>query len=134
MTTEIENKIENFLSNLSIEIDLNYHIDIEDLDLTDGSGVYDEILEKLDNDNAFDIEIIYYARAIEYLHNNDVSLQESLEIASEYGFSVENLNSEILASLHASRAVREEFYKLETEITNFFEEIQEQLEELEEEF
>jgi hypothetical protein len=42
---------------------------------------------------------------------------------------VQNLNSEILASLLASKLVREEFYELESEINDFFEELEEEEEE-----
>ncbi len=50
-------------------------------------------------------EIIYYARAIEYLSKNDPSLMESLELAHEYGYAVEKLNSEVLATLHYQNAL-----------------------------
>ena len=39
---------------------------------------------------------------------------------------MQNLNSEILASLLASKLVREEFYELEDEINSFFEKLEEE--------
>ena len=45
------------------------------------------------------------------------------------GYEVQNLNSEILASLLASKLVRDEFYELESEINDFFEELEEEEEE-----
>jgi hypothetical protein len=86
----------------------------------------------IEDNQGFDSEIIYYSRAIEYLQENDPSLRNSLEIASEYGYEVSNLNSEILASLLASQNIREDFYKLEDEITEFFDETREEIENLEE--
>lgn len=127
MTKEIKNKITDFLGELNTEIDVNYFIDLDDLDLTDSSTIYDNIYSKIEDSSGFDVEIIYYSNAIDYLMKNDPSLNESLEIASEYGFTTDNLNSEVLASLLASKAVRDEFYSLESEITSFFKEIEEEI-------
>ena len=46
-----------------------------------------------------------------YLRKNDISLSESLEIANEMGYEVNQLSSEILASIHCSTHIREEFIK-----------------------
>ena len=81
---------------------------------------YQELEELLQDECAFDIEIIYYARAMEYLMENDTSLAESMEIADEYGYEPKNINSELLASLLASQNAREEFYELRNEIKEFF--------------
>tara|TARA_R100000734_G_C3291311_1_gene83121 strand:+ start:358 stop:804 length:447 start_codon:yes stop_codon:yes gene_type:complete len=69
-----------------------------------------QIAEELEDNGFFDVEIIYYANAIDYLREHDNSLRESLEIASEYGYKTEEINSELLASLLASRKKREDFY------------------------
>lgn len=71
----------------------------------------DEIQEELQDNGFFTEDIIYYSRAIEYLKENDSSLSESLEMAKEYGYSLENINSELLASLHASRKKENDFYE-----------------------
>ena len=81
---------------------------------------FDELLGELQETSAFDIEIIYYSNAIEYLKENDQSLCESLELAAEYGYETKNLNSELLASILASENARTEFYDLESEINEFF--------------
>ena len=114
-------KIENFLSELTTEIDVLNYVDIDNIDM---NNAYESIYEMIDNNNGFDIEIIYYYKAMEFLLNNDNSLRESFEIASELGYNVSDLNSEILASLLASKLVREEFCELEGEITAFFEDIE----------
>ena len=118
-----EEKIEEFLSELETELDLDYIINAEDV------NSYDDIYDAIERDGGFDIEIIYYNRAIEYLSENDPSLQESMEIAHEVGFGVDNLNSEVLASLLASQNVRVEFDNLRDEIDEFFDELEDDEEE-----
>jgi hypothetical protein len=44
-------------------------------------------------------EVVYYTNAIKLLAEHDPSLMQSMELASEYGFSVDKLNSEVLATL-----------------------------------
>ena len=126
MSTKIE-KIENFLADLKTEIDVLGCIDVEQV--TD----FDSITEMIEESNGFDVEIIYYARAMEYLTENDDSLQESLKLADELGYSPGDLNSEILASLLASQNAREEWNELEDEITDFLDSLEEDEEEEDEE-
>ena len=45
-------------------------------------------------------EIIYYNKAMDYLSEYDWSLRESAEIASDLGYELKNINSEMLATLH----------------------------------
>ena len=70
-----------------------------------------QIYQELQDNGFFDVEIIYYYKAIEYLKENDSSLWESLEIAKEYGYTLENINSELLASLHASNQRINKFWE-----------------------
>ena len=83
------------------------------LSCSDELGDYDshELYDELKDNGFFDVEIIYYSKAIDYLREHDASLTESLEIAAEMGFSLENLNSESLASLHASRKKENDFWE-----------------------
>lgn len=76
-------------------------------DLTDVHDIYDD----LSDNGYFNEEIIYYYNAIKYLKDNDQSLTESLEIAAEYGYSITNINSELLATLHASRSKENKFWE-----------------------
>ena len=71
----------------------------------------DQIHEELHENGFFHVEVIYYSKAMQYLTEHDTSLQESLEIAAEYGYNTENLNSELLASLLASRNKENNFYE-----------------------
>jgi len=116
-------KIEEFLKNLNTEINILDYVDTETV------NSFEDVRDQIEDSNGFDIEIIYYANAIEYLHDNDPSLRESLSIAEEMGYTPGNLNSEILASLLASQNARNEFYSLEGEITDFFDELEEDEEE-----
>ena len=118
-------KIEAFFAELDKQIDLNdniiNYVDIEAIDNDDAfTSIYDMIYEN----GGFDIEVIYYYNAIKYLQENDPSLCESLEIASEYGYEVKNLNSEVLASLLKSQNVRDEFSYFRDEINDFFHELE----------
>lgn len=129
ITAEIEEKVQDFINDLeTTHTNLGEYIDIEDIDL---DSPFDSITTMVEDN--LDVDIIFYSRAMEYLTENDTSLQESLEIAEEYGYSPGNLNSEVLASLLASKENRQEFWEMEDKINNFFEEIQEEIEELDEE-
>lgn len=125
----VKSKVEEFLKDLNTEIDISNLIDINNIDLDDS---FQSIYSMIEYNQGFDSEIIYYSNAIEYLKENDPSLRDSLEIASEFGYEISNLNSEILASLLSSQNIREDFYKLEDEITEFFDEVREEIENLEE--
>ena len=123
-------KIEAFLNSLDAKIEINDNlinfVDIEDIDLSDAfNSIYDMVNDK----GGFDIEVIYYSNAIKYLQENDPSLKESLEIAAEYGYELKNLNSEVLASLLASRNSQESFFDVRDEIEEFFAELEEDEEE-----
>jgi|TARA_B110000285_G_scaffold155776_1_gene173806 hypothetical protein len=112
---------EFFFNKISEELqfDIMDYFQIEDLaDINN----FDELTDELQENNAFTIEIIYYATAMKYLTENDTSLTESLELASDFGYETKNLNSELLASILASENSREEFYELHEEIEDFFEE------------
>lgn len=109
---------EKFFNKISKELEFDIMDYIQDYELEDIND-YDELEEKLEDERAFDIEIIYYAKAMEYLMEHDTSLSESMEIADEYDYDTKNINSELLASLLASRNAREEFYDLQDEIEEF---------------
>ena len=118
METTQETQIEEFLKSLNIEnLDLMDYVDIEDIDL---DSPFESIYDMLDEKNAFDIEIIYYYNAIEYLKEHDNSLKESLEIAGDMGYETKDLSSELLASLLASEKARQDFQEKQTEIDEFF--------------
>ena len=96
------------------EIDIDYFLNGYEID--EDINDSDDLCEIIENNDGFNIDIIYYSKAMKYLSENDASLSESVEIASDMGYSTENLNSELLASLHASQKVREDFYSITDKI------------------
>lgn len=118
MNTQTETKQEtklNLLENIYIE-NINI-VDFIRYDITfENIKNADDLYEELDNNDAFNIDIIYYSKAMKYLSENDASLSESVEIASDMGYSTENLNSELLASLHASQKARDDFWRCKDDI------------------
>ena len=118
-------KIETFFAELDQKIDLNDNIiNYVDIDSIDENDAFTSIYEMIEENDGFNCEVIYYSSAIKYLQENDPSLSESLEIASELGYEVKNLNSEVLASLLKSQNVRCEFLELRDEINEFFESLE----------
>ena len=126
LNQEQRERVAEFLKGLHTTIDILDYVNPEDIDI---ENAYESILDKLQMNGGFDVEIIYYSKAIKFLQDNDPSLKESLEIASEFGFEIENLNSEVLASLLASRQAEEEFYDLQSEINDFFQDLCDELDE-----
>ena len=76
--------------NYLCDLDINYILE----DCEDIEEVREAVEQMIQED-----EIIYYNNAIEFLKEEDQSLQESIELAKEYGYSIEDLNSELLATL-----------------------------------
>ncbi len=100
---------EDYAEDIHIDDILHYN-DINDINDSD------DLLELIEDNNGFDIDIIYYSRAIKYLAENDASLSESIELAVDMGYELQNVNSELLASLHASQKAREDFHDITDEI------------------
>ena len=122
MTTENKQRVIEFLNSElpTLNIDFNYHLKDADFDTAD------EVQDILQDAGAFDIEIIYYGTAMDYLRENDPSLKYSLELAQDMGFEPKNLNSEVLASLLASDNARSEFSGIMQELESLIDEINEE--------
>jgi hypothetical protein len=118
-TTNKNTEILTFLESLKLDIDFEYLLRFNEIES------YEDLSTAIDENNMFDKEIIYYSHAMEFLSQNDPSLKNSLEIASGLGYTPENLSSEILASILASDMLRNDFYECQTEIEDFFEELNE---------
>ena len=110
-TTTKNELIKNTLQDLTLEYlgedATEFLCSSDELEDYDTHQIYDE----LQDNGFFNVDVIYYSKAIEYLKNNDASLSESIDIATEYGFTLENINSETLASLHASRDRENKFWE-----------------------
>ena len=118
-------KIEAFFAELDKQIELNDNIiNYIDIDEIDNDDAFTSIYEMIEDNYGFNCDVIYYSNAIRYLQENDPSLKESLQIASDFGYKVKNLNSEILASLLKSQNVRDEFLDFRDEINEFFESLE----------
>jgi len=109
-------KIEKFLRE---EIKLR-HIDLLDYINAENVNSFNDIYEQVEEQGGFNVEIIYYSQAMRYLTYRDISLQNSMQLAADLGYTPENINSELLASLLATQYSMEELYKCEHEITEFF--------------
>lgn len=101
------------------------YIDYEELqEAIDNDTIYD-FLNDLNDDRKFtDTEIIYYSNAIKYLQENDPSMQEAIEIASDYWYETKNLNSELLASLLATRNNEEDYSSFVDEVVEFLNDLE----------
>ena len=101
--TSIYNKLNELSSNLYLSDYYTKGIEIDQFMEEALEGIYCQ-------------EIIYYYKAMEYLKENDNSLNLSLEIADELGFETSSLNSEVLATLLYQDNLRNELYNLQDEI------------------
>lgn len=117
-----QEQIEDFLSDLDTEVDVLACVDVDNVE--DFASLYSEI----EDSEGFDIDIIYFSNAMDYLLKNDPSLQESCALAAAMGCDLANVNSEFLASLLSSQNTREEFNDLESEIDAFFDELEDTFE------
>lgn len=111
------------------EIDTNYNIDVysnidwNEIAMEDSVDSIIEYIRVLNEDYLItDENVIYDDDAMEYLMENDPSLQKSLEIAS--GYAPDQLSSRFLATLLISENNLAEF-------DEFLEELRESLEQLE---
>jgi hypothetical protein len=77
---------------------------------------FDSFFEYLTKNDYMSIDIIYYSNAIDYLAKNDNSLRDSINIAIEHDWPIQNINSELLASLLASRNLQDLLHEYRDEI------------------
>lgn len=81
-----------------------------------------ELIEKANEDREItDTEVIYYSNAIKYLAENDQSLSESMELATDYWYDTKDINSELLASLLQSKNNMDDFGTFLAELKNEYE-------------
>lgn len=113
MTKTINEALKTLLKDTSFEC-----YQYEDFDSAD------ELIESLQEQINED-EVIYYHNAIKYLSENDASLKESLGIAEELGYSISDINSELLATLLQQREMSEELSGLRDEIEEIYAESEE---------
>ena len=95
------------------------YIDIDrfkEIECEDGLKDY---LDELNEDEAITgTEIIYYETAMDYLKENDPSLNESIDLAVAMDFELSSINSELLASLLKSENNLEDYNSFIEEVFN----------------
>ena len=107
----ISTKLQQIAEDNQFDIDLASAYDNED--------TFNDFCDKV-NDSIMSEEIIYYSKAIEYLMREDDSLADSLDIAKEYGYTIEQLNSELLATLLYQQRLTEQWYEIEEQVEEIF--------------
>lgn len=115
----IEDEEKNFNFNDFI---INY-IEREEIEAIETIDELRELLQNKDEDgditNAY---VVYYLSAIDYLRENDPSLNESLELANDYGYDIKSLNSELLASILKTENNRVDYVEFIDNVCNSVEE------------
>ena len=79
----------------------------------------DDLIEAL-REQIQEDEVIYYSKAMKYLSGNDGSLKESLGLAHDLGYTMDKINSELLATLLMQQNLNEELNGLTSEIEEIF--------------
>ena len=122
METEQINKIKEILKEEQKDYNFNDYVynwideeDLKDLDIDD---LKDFLTDLNENEEITQAEVIYYPNAMKYLSENDESLRESLELATDLGYELKNINSELLASLLKTENNREDYNNFIDEVIN----------------
>lgn len=110
-----QEKVINLLENNIESVDFSYFLKGKNFE------TFEDVLDILDSNDALNVDIVYYSEAIKFLAENDPSLTESLELASDMGYETKNLNSELLASLLATEKLIQELWELEDEVNETLE-------------
>ena len=97
--------------------DNQFDIDLASLYYKD--DIFPDFCDKV-NDAIMSEELMYYYEAIKYLMREDASLGDSLEIASEYGYTTDQLNSELLATLLYQQRLTEQWYEISEQVEELF--------------
>ena len=84
---------------------------------SDTDSIHEYLLERISEQ-----DVIYYSNAIKYLQENDPSLRDSLALVSEYGFKIEDLDSEKMATILMQENLRNDAYSLAEKLAEIFEE------------
>lgn len=127
---ELTTKFRELEKKYSIEMDTvpyEYYDDFEDA--KDFESYFEELEE-----STYQVECFYYSSAMKYLTEHDTSLNESLEIASDMGYEVENLNSELLATLLMQRKEIEALYEAKDDLEDLYDEFIEYKEQVQKEY
>ncbi len=86
---------------------LDYLNDLELKEIIEEVQDLEELQERL-QERIQEEEVIYYHNAIKILAEEDNSLQESIELAKDMGYSIEDVSSELLATIILQERMIEE--------------------------
>lgn len=101
------------------ELDKNTMYDL-DLEHCYSEGMcLDDFLESV-TESIYETEVIYYNEAMRILSECDNSLKESLEIAEEQGFTISDINSELLATFILQNRMLESLADITDELESIF--------------
>ena len=70
--------------------------------------------------------VIYYSKAMNFLMENDTSLNESMQLAAELCYEPQNINSELLATLLLQSELRSNFSEIEDLVMDLFDQYAEE--------
>ena len=118
-TAEILEIVETLEEDYDFNDILVNFIDVDELAKCTDTDEVIEFFRKANKDE--DItrgEIIYYANAIEYLSEYDPSLNDSIGLAIDMWYELENINSEFLANLLKSVKNSEDFNRFLERLEN----------------
>lgn len=99
--------------------DITTQLDLDEM--YDKGMTFDEFQENVER-HIYETEVIYYSVAIEYLSRVDPSLRESMALAAEMGYEVSSLNSELLATLLRQQELMDDWYSIQDEVEELFNE------------
>ncbi len=118
---DFQKAVENKINSIGFD-NIGSPLVIEAIDLYEINSPYELVsaVDDVDERDWFSGDVIYYSKAIEYLAENDPSLQESIGLAAEMGWCLEDINSENLASLLATEVIVQEWYENKDEIYSDF--------------
>jgi len=94
------------------------------LDYYDGDTCVDNFTEWFTENYIHSADIVYYSNAIKFLSKEDPSLQTSSSLAHDRGYTLENINSETLATILLQDILREELEELKPYIVDYFDSLE----------
>lgn len=118
-----EKRLEKFIS--EIEKDLHHEITyyLEDQDYIDLVNEESNLSDILEDTDFFNVDIIGITKSNKII--NDIGFNSAIEIAKDYGYSINNIDSEALASIIESQKLRNEFNKINERITDYIDNLNE---------
>jgi len=118
-----EKRLEKFISEIEKDLhhEITYYLYPEDyIDLVNQEI---DLIDLLEDTDFFNVDIIGITEANKII--NDIGFNSAIEIAKYYGYSINNIDSEALASIVASQELRDKFYIIEGSIKDYIDNLNE---------